>query len=54
MRRATKSQPSLGCTSNKAGPGRFIDAAVAAINAYEAIATAPERTPKREILVAWH
>lgn len=41
-------------TLEKAGPGRFIDAAVAAINAYEAIATAPAAAaPLREFMAAW-
>jgi phage terminase large subunit-like protein len=40
-------------TLEKAGPGRFIDAAVSAINAYEAMATAPAVEPVRESHFAW-
>jgi hypothetical protein len=40
-------------TVEKAGPGRLIDAAVAAILAFEAMATAPAVEPERESMVAW-
>jgi hypothetical protein len=40
-------------TLEKAGPGRLIDAAVAAILAHEAIATRPAPEPEREVLAAW-
>jgi hypothetical protein len=40
-------------TLEKAGPGRFIDAAVAAVNAYEAMATAPAAVIPPESHFAW-
>jgi hypothetical protein len=40
-------------TLEKPGPGRLIDAAVAAVLAYEAMATSPPPEPEREPMVAW-
>jgi phage terminase large subunit-like protein len=40
-------------TLEKAGPGRLIDAAVAAVLAFEAMAGAPVPEPQRETLFAW-
>jgi phage terminase large subunit-like protein len=40
-------------TLEKAGPGRFVDAAVASVLAFQAIATAPVAEAPREVLAAW-
>jgi len=40
-------------TVEKAGPGRLIDAAVASVLSFEAMATAPVPKPEPEPLAAW-